>query len=52
MTEIISIIADLALTLSLIVALIFGVAQVRTSARDRRERLTLETLHNFSGTVH
>jgi len=47
MTEIISIIADLALTLSLIVALIFGIAQVRTTARDRRERLTLETLHNF-----
>lgn len=47
MTEIISIIADLALTLSLIVALVFGIAQVRTAARDRRERFTLETLRNF-----
>ncbi|HET6996040.1 MAG TPA: hypothetical protein VFI06_13700 [Chitinophagaceae bacterium] len=47
MSEIISIIADLALTLSLIVALIFGIAQVRAVARDRRERLTLETLHTF-----
>lgn len=47
MTELIAIIANLALTLSLIVALIFGIAQVRAVARDRRERLTLETLHNF-----
>ena len=47
MTETISIIADLALTLSLIVGLIFGIAQVRAVARDRKERLTLETLHNF-----
>ena len=47
MTEIIAIIANLALTLSLIVALVFGIAQVRTAERDRRERLTLETLRNF-----
>jgi hypothetical protein len=47
MPEIISIIADLALTLSLIVALVFGIAQVRAAARDRRERFTLETLRNF-----
>jgi hypothetical protein len=47
MSETISIIADLALTLSLIVAVVFGVAEVRAAARDRRERLTLETLHNF-----
>jgi hypothetical protein len=47
MTETISIIADLALALSLVVGLIFGIAQVRAVARDRRERLTLETLHNF-----
>lgn len=47
MTEIIAIIANLALALSLIVALIFGIAQVRAAARDRRERLTLETLRNF-----
>lgn len=47
MTEIIGIIANLALTLSLIVAVIFGIAQVQADKRDRRERLTLETLHNF-----
>ena len=47
MNETISLIADLALTLSLIVAVVFGIAQVRAVARDRKERLTLETLHNF-----
>ena len=47
MTDIITIVANLALTLSLIVAVIFGIAQVRAGARDRRERLTLETLRNF-----
>jgi hypothetical protein len=47
MTEIISIIADLALTLSLIVAVVFGIAQARAAKRDRRERFTLETLRNF-----
>ena len=47
MTEIIATIANLALALSVIVALIFGIAQVRAAARDRRERLTLETLRNF-----
>src|SRR5580693_2735273 len=45
--EIINLIANLALALSFIVGLIFGIAQVRTSARDRRERLTLETLRQF-----
>ena len=28
-------------------ALVFGIAQVRAAARDRRERLTLEALHTF-----
>src|SRR5258708_27903969 len=45
--EIITVIANLALTLSLIVALVFGIAQVRAAKRDRRERFTLETLRNF-----
>jgi hypothetical protein len=45
--EIINIIANIALALSLIVAVIFGIAQVRAAARDRKERLTLETLRNF-----
>jgi len=46
-TEFIGLLANLALTLSVIVALIFGVAQVKMAARDRRERLTLETLRNY-----
>jgi hypothetical protein len=45
--DLITIIANLALTLSFIVAVIFGIAQVRAASRDRNERLTLETLHNF-----
>jgi hypothetical protein len=44
MTGIIATIANLALALSVIVALVFGVAQVRSAERDRRERFTLETL--------
>jgi hypothetical protein len=47
MTDIIAMSANVALALSLIVALVFGIAQVRAAARDRRERLTLETLRNF-----
>ena len=46
-TELISVIANLALALSFVVGLIFGIAQVRAAARDRRERLTLEALRNF-----
>ncbi|MBS1530462.1 MAG: hypothetical protein JSU01_09155 [Bacteroidetes bacterium] len=46
-SELISIIANIALTLSLIVAVVFGLAQVRAAARDRKERLTLETLRTF-----
>src|SRR5437870_7419796 len=45
--DIIALIANLALTLSFIVALVFGVAQVRAAARDRRERLSLEALRSF-----
>ncbi len=40
-------IANIALTLSLIVAVIFGIAQIKTSEKDRRERLTVEILQNF-----
>jgi hypothetical protein len=47
MSDIISVIANLALALSLIVAVVFGIAQVKAAARDRKERLTLETLRNF-----
>jgi hypothetical protein len=46
-SDTIALVANLALTLSFIVGLVFGIAQVRAAARDRRERLTLETLRNF-----
>jgi hypothetical protein len=45
--EFITELANLALTLSLIVAVIFGIAQINAAKKDRRERLTLETLRNF-----
>ena len=45
--DIIALAANVALALSLIVGLIFGIAQVRAAARDRRDRLTLEALRNF-----
>src|SRR5579862_3026995 len=46
-SELVSLIANLALAVSVIVGLVFGIAQVRTAARDRKERLTLEALRNF-----
>jgi len=46
-TEFIGLLANLALTLSLIVGIIFGIAQVRAAQRDRHERLTLEALRSF-----
>jgi hypothetical protein len=45
--EIVALIANISFALSFIAAVIFGIAQVRASARERRERLTLETLRNF-----
>jgi len=46
-SDTIVLLANLALTLSFIVGLFFGIAQVKAAARDRRERLTLETLRSF-----
>jgi len=45
--EIIALIANVSLALSFIVALVFGAAEIRAAARDRRERLTLEALRSF-----
>ena len=45
--DIIALIANIALALSFVIGLVFGIAQVRAAARDRRERLTLETLREF-----
>ena len=46
-SDLITLLANLALTLSFIAALIFGITQVRVAARDRRERFNLETLRTF-----
>ena len=46
-SETIALIANIALALSFIVGLVFGIAQVRAAAQDRRERLTLEALRNY-----
>ena len=45
--EVIAVIANLALTLLFIVALVFGIAQVRAAERDRKERLALVTIREF-----
>jgi hypothetical protein len=42
--EISTLVANVSLVLSLAVALVFGLIQAQIAARDRRERLTLETL--------
>jgi len=47
MTDIIGLAPNVAIALSFLIGLVFGVAQVRAAARDRRDRLTLEALHNF-----
>ncbi len=46
-TDLITVMANIALALSFIVGLIFGIVQTKAAARDRRERLTLETLREF-----
>jgi len=44
---IITIIGNLAIALSLVVALVFGIVQVKTAERDRKDRLTLEAIRYF-----
>jgi hypothetical protein len=46
-TEFIAMLANVALTLSLIVAIIFGLAQIKADKRNRREKLTIDALVNF-----
>jgi hypothetical protein len=45
--DIVTLAANLALTLSVIVAVAFGIAQARAASRDRKERLSLQALRNF-----
>jgi hypothetical protein len=44
----IALIANIALAVSAVIALVFGIVQVKSATRDRRERLTLEALRNFN----
>lgn len=46
-TEFITLLANIALTLSFIIALVFGIFQLKAAERDRKERFTLETLRIF-----
>jgi hypothetical protein len=46
--ETITLVANLSLTFSFLVALVFGISQVMTAKKDRKERLTLDTLKNLS----
>ena len=45
--ELVEFITNIALTLSFIIALIFGIIEMRSASRDRSERLTMEALRNF-----
>jgi hypothetical protein len=47
-SETITLIANIALAVSAIIALVFGIVQVKSATRDRQERLTLEALRNFN----
>jgi hypothetical protein len=46
-TELVTFIANIALTLSFVIALVFGIQQARAVERERRERLTIEILRAF-----
>ncbi|HVZ27061.1 MAG TPA: hypothetical protein VG798_00250 [Rhizomicrobium sp.] len=46
-TDIVTIIGNIAIALSFVIALVFGIAQVKAASRDRRERLTLEAVRAF-----
>jgi hypothetical protein len=47
MADLVTVIANVSLTLSFVVALVVGVLQFRAWGRDRKERLTLETLRFY-----
>ena len=47
-SETITLIANIALAVSAVIALVFGIVQVQSATRDRQERLTLEALRNFN----
>lgn len=47
MSGLIELIANISLALTFLAGLIFGLAQVKAAARDRKERFTLEALRAF-----
>jgi hypothetical protein len=47
MNDFITLIANISLALTFLAGLIFGIAQVKAATRERRERLTIETLRVF-----
>lgn len=47
LTDIVTLVANIALTLTFVVGLVFGILQVKAAERDRRERLTVEILRAF-----
>ncbi len=47
-SETITLIANIALAVSAVIALVFGIVQVKSATRDPQERLTLEALRNFN----
>jgi hypothetical protein len=46
-TDLIALLANVALTLTFVIGLVFGVQQLRAVERDRRERLTIDMLRAF-----
>lgn len=46
-SDIVTLCANIALTLTFVIGLVFGVVQVKAAERDRRERLTVDTLRAF-----
>jgi hypothetical protein len=45
--ELITLVANIALALTFIVGLVFGIIQIKSAARDRKERFTIQTLKDF-----
>jgi len=46
-TDIVTLVANIALTLTFLVGLVFGILQVKAVERERRERLTVDVLRVF-----
>jgi hypothetical protein len=47
LVDLVTVIGNLAIALSVVVAVAVGIAQARAAARDRKERLALETIRSF-----